>query len=164
MPATSIKLPKTAEPQASKSETAKPESRLLPPQTADAQTVIAWSGFMFALLQSVCTFFAALDGLRLLIGAGALAAALQAGKVWDHFHTSWIRVPMVGLALAGSVVNLLILRRIWRLRNHPAAQWRQMPVSARKIRMEKVQFVLALITLALIGIEEIMHRRTFHHF
>jgi len=119
---------------------------------------------MFALLQSVCTFFAALDGLRLLIGAGALAAILQAGTFWDHFHTNWIRVPMVVLAFAGSVLNLLILRRIWRLRNHPAAQWRRVPMSPRKIRMERLQFVLSVITLALVGIEEVLHFRTFHHF
>ncbi|HZD50042.1 MAG TPA: hypothetical protein VE178_14970 [Silvibacterium sp.] len=137
---------------------------MLPSQVTGTQTVIAWYGFMFALLQSVCTFFTALDGLRLLIGAGALAAIFQAGTVWDHFHTNWIRVPMVVLAFAGSVLNLLILRRIWRLRTHPAAQWRTVPVSPRKIRMERFQFTLAVITLALIGIEEITHFRTFHHF
>ena len=154
MPATSTKPPKAAE----------TELKFLPEQVTSAQRVIAWSGFMFALLQSVCTFFTALDGLRLLIGAGALVAALQAGTVLDHFHANWIRVPMVVLAFAGSLLNLLILRRIWRLRNHPAAQWRRVPVSPRKIRMERVQFALSVITLALIGIEEVTHFRTFHHF
>lgn len=154
MPAMSTKPPEPSD----------TESKLLPSQVTSAQTVVAWSGFMFALLQSVCTFFTALDGLRLLIGAGALAAILQAGTFWDHFHTNWIRVPMVVLAFAGSVLNLLILRRIWRLRNHPAAQWRRVPVSPRKIRMERLQFALSVITLALVGIEEVLHFRTFHHF
>ncbi len=103
MPATSSKPPKAAE----------TELKFLPEQVTSAQTVIAWSGFLFALLQSVCTFFTALDGLRLLIGAGALIAVFQAGTVWDHFHANWIRVPMVVLAFVGSVLNLLILRRIW---------------------------------------------------
>ena len=154
MPAISTKPPESA-------ETA---SKLLPSQVTGTQTVIAWSGFMFALLQSVCTFFTALDGLRLLIGAGALAAMLQAGKMWDHLHTDWIRVPMVALAFLGSVLNLLVLRRIWRLRNHPAAQWRRVSVSPRKKRMERLQFVLAVVTLVLVGIEEVTHFRTFHHF
>ena len=35
----------------------------------------AWPGLFFALLQSVCTFFAALDGLRLLIGVTSLAVS-----------------------------------------------------------------------------------------
>jgi len=154
MPAMSTKPPGPAE----------TESKLLPSQVTSAQTVVAWSGFVFALLQSVCTFFTALDGLRLLIGAGALMSVLQAGTVWDHFHTNWIRVPMVVLAFVGSILNLLILRRIWRLRNRPAAQWRGVPVSPRKIRMERLQFALAVITLALISVEEVTHFRTFHHF
>jgi hypothetical protein len=154
MPAMSTKPPEPAE----------TESKLLPSPGTSAQTVIAWSGFMFALLQSVCTFFTALDGLRLLIGAGALAAVIQAGAFWDHFHANWIRVPMVVLAFVGSLLNLLILRRIWRLRNHPAAHWRRVPVSPRKIRMERVQFALAVITLALVSIEEVTHFRTFHRF
>jgi len=146
------------------SEPANTELQSLPSEVSTPQAVIAWSGFLFALLQSVCTFFTALDGLRLLVGAGALAAILQAGTVWDHFHANWIRVPMVVLAFAGSVLNLLILRRIWRLRSRPAAQWRLVPPSPRKIRMERFQFALALITIFLIGIEEVTHFRTFHRF
>ena len=154
MPATLIKPPEPA------------GTAPLPPpsEVTGAQTVIAWSGFVFALLQSVCTFFTAVDGLRLLIGAGALAAMFQAGAIWDHFHANWIRVPMVVFALAGSLLNLAVLRRIRRLRNRPAAEWRRVQVSRRKIRMERLQFALAVVTLFLVGIEEITHFRTFHHF
>jgi hypothetical protein len=73
-------------------------------------------------------------------------------------------MPMVVLAFAGSLVNLLILKRIWRLRNHPATQWRRVPVSSRKMRIERLQFALAVITLTLISIEEVTHFRTFHRF
>lgn len=125
---------------------------------------IAWSSFAFAVLQSVCTFFTALSGLRLVVGIGAFAAMTQAGATWDRMHADWIRVPMVLLAVAGSVLNLLILRRIWRLRSLPASQWRQNKPSWRKIASERVQLALALITLVLVGLEEITHFRTFHHF
>ena len=131
---------------------------------AKLQSGIAWSSFAFSVLQSVCTFFAALDGLRLLIGAGALAAATQAGVRWDYFHQNWIRIPMVGFALAGALLNLVILWQVRRLRNHPAAQWRRKPVPASKLRMERVQLVLSWITLVLIAVEEITHLRTFHRF
>ena len=137
---------------------------LLPERAAKVQSGIAWSSFVFSLLQSVCTFFAALGGLRLLIGAGALAAATQAGIRWDHFHQNWIRIPMVAFALGGALLNLVVLWQIRRLRNHPAAQWRRQPVPVSKIRMERVQFVLSWITLVLIGLEEVTHFRTFHHF
>jgi hypothetical protein len=131
-------------------------------QRASSHGVIAWSSFFFVLLQSVCTFFAALDGLRVVIGVGALASVVEAGKFWDRFHTDWIRVPMVALALAGSLLNLIILMRVRRLRNRPAAQWRQLPLIPRKRRMERVQLVLSLLTLALIVMEEIGHWHTFH--
>lgn len=131
---------------------------------AVSRTVVTWSSFAFAVLQSVCTFFTALNGVRLFISVGALAAITQAGATWDHhLHTDWIRVPMILLAFAGSMLNLLVLRRIWRLRNLPAAQWRQTKPSMRKVAAERVQLILSLITLALIAVEEITHVRTFHH-
>ena len=137
-------------------------SRAMPSETGKTQGVIAWSSLTFAVLQSVCSFFVALDGLRLLIGVGALASVVGAGEQWDRLHTDWIRVPMVGFALVGALLNLTILMRIRRLRNRPAARWRQLPVTPQKIRMERVQLVLSLITLALIVIEEITHLHTFH--
>jgi hypothetical protein len=139
-------------------------ARGMPSESGKAEGVIAWSSFLFALLQSVCTFFTALDGLRLVIGAGSFAAITQAGIAWDHFHTDWIRVPMVVFAGFGSSLNLVILSRIRRLRERPAAQWRRISLPSRKLRMEGVQFILSIFTLTLLGIEEITHFRTFHHF
>lgn len=133
-------------------------------RAAKVRSGIAWSSLAFSVLQSVCTFFAALGGLRLAIGAGALAAATQAGIRWDHFHRNWIRIPMVGFALGGALLNLVVLWQIRRLRNRPAAQWRQQPVSASKLRMERVQLVLSWLTLVLIAVEEVTHFRTFHRF
>jgi hypothetical protein len=127
-----------------------------------AQGLIAWSSFVFVLLQSVCIFFTALDGFRLLIGVGSLAAITQAGVAWDHFHTDWIRVPMMGFALVGASLNLVILIHVRHLRNRPASQWRQRPLTLRKIKMERIQFLLSLVTLALIVLEELTHLRTFH--
>ncbi len=136
--------------------------RLIPDEMGSAQGVIAWSSFVFALLQSVCTFFTALDGFRLLIGVSSLAAIIQAGAAWDHFHADWIRIPMMGFALVGASLNLVVLIHVRHLRNRPASQWRQKPLTPRKISMERVQFILSFVTLALIGIEELTHLRTFH--
>lgn len=133
-------------------------------RAARVRSGIVLSSFVFSVLQSVCTFFAALDGLHFLIGAGALAAATQVGIRWDYMHRDWIRIPMLAFALGGALLNLVILRRIRRLRNHPAAQWRQRPVPASKIWMERVQFLLSWITLALLGLEQMLHFRSFHHF
>jgi hypothetical protein len=131
-------------------------------ETERSRGVIAWSSLLFVLLQSVCTLFTALDGLRVIVGAGALAGVVSAGEMWDKFHADWFRVPMVGLALGGALLNLVMLRRVRRLRSRPAARWRQRPLAPGKLRGERVQFVLAMLTLALIAIEEVTHWRTFH--
>lgn len=124
---------------------------------------IGWSSFLFALLQSLCTFFAAVDGLRLAIGVGALAVSAGVGATIDGFHADWVRLPMMSLALFGSLLNLVVLWQIRRLRSNPAAQWRQRPASSRKLRMERVQLVLSLVTLGLIAVEEYWHVRWHHH-
>jgi hypothetical protein len=69
---------------------------------------------------------------------------------------------MLGLALVGSLLNLAILLHVRHLRNRPASQWRQKPLSRRKLRMERLQYVLSIATLVLIGIEEYLHFG-FHH-
>jgi hypothetical protein len=131
--------------------------------TKKAGGVIAWSSFFFALLQSICAFFAAVDGFRVAIGVGALVVGAGAQSFLHQFHADRIRLPMIGLALFGSLLNLLVLWQVQRLRNRPAAQWRQQPASPRKIRMERLQLVLSVLTLLLIGIEEYWHIRWHHH-
>ena len=133
-------------------------------QTRKAQNVIAWSGFFFVLLQSVCTFFAAVSGLRLLIGISALAAIIRAGQTWDKFHTDLIRIPMIVFAICGSLLNLAALKRIRSLRARPAAKWRLKPLTTRTIQMERAQFVLSIATLILFAVEEASHWKTFHRF
>ncbi len=128
-----------------------------------APGLIGWSSFFFALLQSICTFFAALNGLRLVIGVGSLVVSATTVATLSQLHANWIRIPMVVLALAGSLLNLVVLMQIRRLRNRPAAQWRQRPLSSRKIWMERTQWGLSIATLVLVGIEEYIHV-LWHHY
>jgi hypothetical protein len=146
-----------------------PESGSQPFQPAGkdgkARGVIAWSSFFFALLQSICTFFAALNGLRVAIGVGSLALSAAVGSAVDSFHADWLRIPMIAFALLGSLLNLVVLWQIRRLRRRPASQWRQQPVSPRKIRMERLQILLSIATLVLVAVEEYWHIRWHHgHF
>ena len=127
-----------------------------------ARGVIGWSSLFFALLQSICTFFLALSGLRFFIGVGSLAMSASIPEVLDKFHADWIRIPMMALALLGSLLNLALLMQVRALRNRPASQWRQQPLSLHKIRMERVQWILSLATLLLVGIEEYFHFSQFH--
>jgi len=133
-------------------------------RTEAARGVIAWSALAFAILQSVCTFFAALDGLRLAIGVGSLAFASGVFDAIDRFHVDWLRVPMIAAAVAGSLLNLLVLWQVRRLRRRPSAHWRQRPATRGKLRSERVQFVLALLTLFLLAVEERQHLIWSKHF
>lgn len=127
-----------------------------------ARGLLAWSSFLFAFLQSICTAAVTINSFRLAIGIGALVFSSGAGAAMARFHANWIRVPMISLAFIGSLVNIAILIHVRRLRNRPAAQWRRKPLTSRQIRMERLQWILSIAALVLIGIEEHLHRG-FHH-
>jgi hypothetical protein len=133
-----------------------------PGEAERVQGVIVWSSLFFAVLQSACTFFMAVDGLRLVIGAGVLASLTAAGAAWDRLHVDSIRVPMVVAAIAGVALNLAILLQVRHLRSRPASRWRLQPLTPGRIKRERVQLALSLITLALIGLEEILHLSGYH--
>jgi hypothetical protein len=130
----------------------------------DSGLLIASSSLLFAILQSICTFFAAVDGLRTVIGISSLVLADSEGKMIDSFHVDWLRVPMIWIAVLGSLLNLLVLWQIRRLRKNPAASWRQKPVSRGKLRIERLQAAMAILTLLLVAIEERQHLLWAGHF
>ena len=136
--------------------------QVIPGEAEPVQGVIVWSSLFFAVLQSVCTFFMALDGLRLVIGASVLATLTAAGAVGDRLHVDSIRIPMMVAAIAGVLLNLTILVQVRSLRRRPASRWRLQPLTPSRIKRERVQLALSLITLALIGLEEMLHLRGFH--
>ena len=119
--------------------------------------LINWSALLFAALQSVCSAFIAISGLRVAIGLGALAAAAGIDAPARGFHQDAIRIPMMALALAGALLNLFVLWRVRRLRNRPAAQWRRKPLSAKKKNSERLQFALSILTLILLAAEWLTH-------
>jgi hypothetical protein len=117
----------------------------------DKWKLFNWSSFFFALLQSVCSAFIALNGIPLLIGIGAFAAASSALKLADRMHIDAIRIPMMLLALAGSLLDLIVLWQVWKLRKRTASAWRQQPVSTRKKTSEGLQSTLSVLTLFLLA-------------
>jgi hypothetical protein len=146
-----------------------PVEQLAPTAAATGDSVSArlkwfnWSGIFFAILQSACSAFIALSGVRLLVGIGAFAFATGALRFADRIHLDAIRIPMVLLALLGSVLNLLALRRVWSLRRRPASAWRQVPVPKRKKRAEYLQFSISVLTLLILAVEAAAHYSLFHH-
>jgi hypothetical protein len=140
------------------------------PEAAAERTVsrfrwIGWSSLFLAVVQSVCTIFVALSGLRLLLGAAAFGAAVGVMKFADQkIHIDAVRIPMVMFALVGAVFNLVALWQVRRLRGRAASAWRKKTVSRSKFASEGVQLTLSVLTLILIAVESFYHLRNTHHF
>src|ERR1700749_5084617 len=130
------------------------EANLVEPKQAGGRSLaVGLTSLFFILLQSACTAFFAISGLRLFIGVGALAAAAAGLHCLAALHGAALRIPMEILAIAGSVVNLIAVRRIRRLRARPAAQWRLKPTTNKQLRSEPWQIGLAVLTLLLVAVE-----------
>jgi hypothetical protein len=92
--------------------------------------ILGWSGILFALLQSACAAVIAISG---------------------------IRIPMMLFALIGSLINLFVIWKIRSLRSKPASQWRQTPITAKKLNSERLQIALSILTLVLLAAEWVTH-------
>jgi MFS family permease len=120
------------------------------------------SSFLFALLQTLCPAVIAISAVRVFIGLGALAAAAGTDAPPRGWHADWIRIPLMLLAAAGAALNLFIIWHLRRLRARPAAQWRIAPLSANKLRSERVQIMLAVLTFVCLAAEAITHPMMHH--
>lgn len=116
-----------------------------------------WSGFLLAFIQSVCSAFIALHGIRFLVGIGAVVLASSAWQIAEHLHINAIRVPMMLIALIAALLNLAALWQVRRLHRRSASAWRQQPVSPAKRRSQALQLVLSLVTLVLLVGESLAH-------
>jgi len=132
------------------------------PSTRSRSWILSLTGLMFIVLQSACTAVMAISGVRVIIGLGALAAAAGVHHPATGFHADAIRLPMMVVAVAGSLINLYVVWRIRSLRARPSSQWRVAPVSYKQRRSETFQIALAVLTLLLVAAEWITHS-IIHH-
>jgi len=119
--------------------------------------LLNWSSIAFAILQSACTAVIAISGVRVAIGLSALAAAAGIHAPARGFHQDAIRIPMMLLAFLGAVINLYVVWKVRRLRSRPASQWRQQPVTRKKLNSERFQIALSILTLLLLAAEWVTH-------
>jgi hypothetical protein len=128
-------------------------------------SAVAWTGLVFAFLQSVCTMLIGLGGARVLISLLSLAAASSVFARMDAFHRDGLRIPMMAFACVGAFLNLIVVAQVRRLRARPSARWR-LDASAQgaKVRQERWQIVLSVVTLVLLVVEEAIHRMHVHRW
>ena len=121
--------------------------------------IVSGASLVIAILQSICTAFLTINGIRFAIG---LTAVVLAGSVLgplQWFHQDAIRIPMLILATIGASLDLAVLWWTRHLRNQPAAQWRRREMSTKEKRSRGLQFTLALVTLFLVGTEAWYHHK-----
>jgi hypothetical protein len=133
-----------------------------PLQPTPSERIAGWrylgvSSFLFAFLQALCPAVIAISAVRVAIGLGALAVAAGTDAPARGWHAEWIRVPMMLVAAFGAALNLFVIWHVRRLRARPAAQWRVTPLSASKLRSERLQIVLAVLTFLCLAAEWITH-------
>jgi hypothetical protein len=123
--------------------------------------IVSGASVAMALLQSLCTAVFTVNSIRVAIGLAALAAGSIAAPLVP-LHKDSIRIPMLVIAVAGAVVNLIVLAWMRRLRNRPEAQWRRREISKKQRRSEQFQVAMAVLTLVLVAAEmwthAILHR------
>lgn len=133
------------------------------PPHAGKIRALGWTSALFVLLQSLCTAVLTISGIRIAIGLSALAAASGIYAPAKGWHQDAIRIPMLILATAGAIINLAVIGWIRHLRNRPSAQWRRREPSIKEKRSVRLQIVLAIVTLILVGLETwthpMVHRR-----
>jgi hypothetical protein len=118
---------------------------------------VGWGSILLALLQSLCTAVLTISGIRVAIGLSALAAASGIYAPAKGWHQDAIRIPVLIVATLGAIVNLAVIAWIRHLRNRPSAQWRRRERTAKEKRSERLQIVLAIVTLILVGLETWTH-------
>jgi len=121
-----------------------------------------WSSIFLAFLQSTCSTFIALHGVRFLVGISTVVLASSAWHLAERLHVNAIRVPMMLIALLGALLNLAALWQVRRLRRRSASAWRQRRFTPGKRRSEALQLALSLITIVLLLAESAAHYKLFH--
>ncbi len=124
-------------------------------------SIVAGSIFI-VLFQTGCAIVVFVNRIGLLI-SGASAGLVAHASVR---HSEPVRLPLLALATAGSVLNLLVLWNARRLRRKPEAQWRIRPLRLRDRLRNIIVLTASLVTLFMVISELLLHPSVYpglHH-
>jgi hypothetical protein len=119
------------------------------------QVMLGSSSLALAAIEAVCLFFVSANGIIVLLGSAAIG--LAQGAAW--IHTAAIRLPLLGLAAFGALLNLWLLVNAWKLRNAPSARWRKKLLLPNERRRIIFVVVLSTLTLLFVGAELFLHHK-----
>src|SRR5215467_7464759 len=122
-------------------------------KSSKTQVILGSGSLALAAIEAVCLFFVSVNGLIVLLGGAAVG--LAQGAAWIHIAV--IRLPLMGLAAVGALLNLWLLVNSWRLRNAPSARWRKKPLLPSERRRIILVATISILTLLFVGAELILH-------
>lgn len=123
--------------------------------------LLSWGSLALAMAESLCVAAVGLSGIRVAIGLSSLISATASGPA-RGFHQNALRIPLLTLGAVGSLLVLLLVWNEGRMRRNPAAAWRIQPLTVKQKRSRRIQVVLAVLSLIVIGLELVTHP-WFHH-
>lgn len=121
------------------------------------QVLLGSGSLALAAIEAVCLFLVSANGLIVLSGGAAIG--LAQGAAW--IHAAAIRLPLLGLAAFGALLNLWLLVNSWKLRNSPSARWRKKPLLPSERRRIILVATLSILALLFVATELFLHHR-FH--
>jgi hypothetical protein len=125
--------------------------------SSKTQVLLGSGSLALAAMEAVCLFFVSANGLIVLLGGAAIG--LAQGAAW--IHTAAIRLPLLGLATFGALLNLWLLLNSWRLRNAASARWRKKALLPSERNRIILIAGLSILTLLFVGAELFLHHK-FH--
>ena len=131
------------------------------PRRSAGRLLLTWGSLTLAAIESLCVAAVGLSGVRVALGLTSLLAAGASGPA-RGFHREAIRIPLLTIGAVGALLSLLLLWNEAKLRRNPAAAWRIRPLTAKQRRRQRLQLILAILTLLLVAAELVTHP-WFHH-
>jgi fumarate reductase subunit C len=134
------------------------ESDLISPvenieQSSSPSLLLSSAAFIGSLIEGACAILVASGSVKLLVGLGAVAAAVKASRL----HADFIRIPVLLASAAAAVTMLLVCWNAWRARNRSVSRWRKRPLTSHEKTSFTLTLLASLVTLALVAGEALEH-------
>lgn len=122
-------------------------------QSSSLSLLLSSAALVGSVIEGACAILVASASAKLLVGLGAVAAAVKASRL----HADFVRIPVLLVSAAAAVLILLVLWNGWRARNQSAARWRKRPLTMREKLSFAITLLASVLTLALVIGEAIEH-------
>ena len=136
-----------------------------PRERRDRGSFLGIGALAFAAIGAPCAAAAAFGPLALLLGIGTAASGI-AGAATSGNHgldSPMIRIPLLGLAVIGALVNLAAVFHARKLAFRAVARGAYIPPTRREARITWWVACLSLAALALVIAEALSHHFLMHH-